>query len=82
MCEKLICYNKHRNIWCFILMLLPKSWHLLGLQNPHESTTGTNDSLKIRYQNDADTVNFQCEGSDDRLCDFDLKLMQIESEPW
>jgi len=42
--------------------------------------TGTNDSLKIRYQNDADTVNFQCEGSDDRLADFDLKLMQIESE--
>ena len=42
--------------------------------------TGTNDSLKIRHQNDADTVNFQCEGSDDRLADFDLKLMQIESE--
>ena len=42
--------------------------------------TGTNDSLKIRYQNDADTVNFQCEGSDDRLADFDLKLMTIESE--
>ena len=55
---------------------------LISLQNPYESTTGTNDSLKIRYQNDADTVNFQCEGSDDRLCDFDLKLMQIESEPW
>ncbi|CAJ1433274.1 unnamed protein product [Effrenium voratum] len=42
--------------------------------------TGTNDSLKIRYQQDADTVNFQCEGSDDRIADFDLKLMQIESE--
>jgi len=35
--------------------------------------------LKIRYQNEADTINFQCEGSDDRLADFDLKLMQIES---
>ena len=42
--------------------------------------TATNDSLKIRYQHDADTVNFQCEGSDDRIADFDLKLMQIESE--
>jgi len=42
-------------------------------------TAGTNDSLKIRYQNEADTINFQCEGSDDRLADFDLKLMQIES---
>merc|ERR1712050_329846 len=30
---------------------------------------------------DADTVNFQCEGGeDDRIADFDLKLMQIESE--
>ena len=68
-------------LYMLYLMLQAKSWHL-GLQNPFESTTGTNDSLKIRYQNDADTVNFQCEGSDDRLCDFDLKLMQIESEPW
>merc|ERR1712183_460604 len=24
--------------------------------------------------------NFQCEGGDDRIADFDLKLMQIESE--
>merc|ERR1711865_451623 len=32
-------------------------------------------------QNDADTVNFQCEsGEDDRIADFELKLMQIESE--
>merc|ERR1712232_89165 len=31
--------------------------------------------------NDADTVSFQCEsGDDDRISDFDLKLMQIESE--
>merc|ERR1739838_823141 len=30
---------------------------------------------------DADIVGFQCEsGSDDRIADFDLKLMQIESE--
>merc|ERR1711877_74908 len=42
---------------------------------------GPNDSLKMRYVNDADTVNFQCENSeDDRIADFDLKLMQIESE--
>merc|ERR1712076_349020 len=40
-----------------------------------------NDSLKLRWQNDADTVNFQCEsGQDDRIADFELKLMQIESE--
>merc|ERR1712137_586371 len=39
---------------------------------------GPTDSLKIRWQNDADTVSFQCEGSDDdRISDFDLKLMQI-----
>merc|ERR1712146_653282 len=37
--------------------------------------------LKLRWQNDADTVNFQCEsGEDDRIADFELKLMQIESE--
>jgi len=42
---------------------------------------GPNDSLKLRWQNDADTVNFQCEsGDDDRIADFELKLMQIESE--
>jgi proliferating cell nuclear antigen len=42
---------------------------------------GPNDSLKLRWQNDADTVNFQCESSDeDRIADFDLKLMQIEGE--
>merc|ERR1712060_522183 len=39
------------------------------------------DSLKLRWQAGADTVNFQCEGGDDdRIADFDLKLMQIESE--
>merc|ERR1712007_312639 len=37
--------------------------------------------IKVRAQNDADSVNFQCEsGDDDRISDFDLKLMQIESE--
>merc|ERR1719321_789080 len=42
---------------------------------------GPSDSLKLRYQNDADTLNFQCESdADDRIADFDLKLMQIESE--
>merc|ERR1719198_2567389 len=42
---------------------------------------GPNDSLKLRWQNDADTLNFMCESSvDDRISDFDLKLMQIESE--
>merc|ERR1719473_1006225 len=42
---------------------------------------GPSDSLKITYQNDADAVSFQCEsGSDDRISDFELKLMQIESE--
>merc|ERR1719515_135251 len=39
------------------------------------------DSLKLRWRGDADTVSFQCEsGEDDRIADFDLKLMQIESE--
>jgi len=42
---------------------------------------GPNDSLKIRWQNDADTATFQCESTqEDRIADFDLKLMQIESE--
>merc|ERR1719373_1140216 len=41
----------------------------------------TNDSLQIRYQNDADSVSFQCEsGDEDRISEFELKLMQIESE--
>jgi len=39
-----------------------------------------NDSLKVRYQSGADVVSFQCEGGEDRIADFDLKLMQIESE--
>merc|ERR1711979_73556 len=38
-------------------------------------------ALKLKWQNEADTVTFQCEGGeDDRIADFDLKLMQIESE--
>merc|ERR1712019_15014 len=41
---------------------------------------GGNDSLKLRWQSGADTVGFQCDGGDDRIADFDLKLMQIESE--
>merc|ERR1712061_632691 len=42
---------------------------------------GPSDALKLRWQSDADTVSFQCEGGeDDRIADFDLKLMQIESE--
>jgi len=42
---------------------------------------GPTDSLKLRWQNDADTVSFQCEsGADDRISEFELKLMQIESE--
>merc|ERR1711967_148157 len=42
---------------------------------------GPSDSLKLRYANDSDTVNFQCETSEeDRIADFDLKLMQIENE--
>merc|ERR1711966_140310 len=41
---------------------------------------GPTDSLKLKWQNDADTINFQCEsGDDDRIADFDLKLMQMES---
>merc|ERR1719226_230036 len=42
---------------------------------------GPSDSLKFRWQSGADMVGFQCEsGADDRIADFDLKLMQIESE--
>merc|ERR1719356_2402277 len=45
------------------------------------NTCGTSDSLKLKWQTDADTVTFQCEGGDqDRISEFDLKLMQIESE--
>jgi len=42
--------------------------------------TSPNDSLKIRHQVDSDVVGFQFEGSDDRISEFELKLMQIESE--
>merc|ERR1711957_938340 len=42
---------------------------------------GPSDSLKIQWKGGADTVGFQCEsGADDRIADFDLKLMQIERE--
>jgi len=42
---------------------------------------GPSDSLKLRWRQDADVCTFQCEGGDqDRISEFDLKLMQIESE--
>merc|ERR1711976_1157374 len=42
---------------------------------------GPNDSIRLKAKSDADTVTFQCEGGDqDRISEFDLKLMQIESE--
>merc|ERR1712050_198763 len=42
---------------------------------------GPSDSLKLKWRTDADTVTFQCEGGEqDRISEFDLKLMQIESE--
>jgi proliferating cell nuclear antigen len=42
---------------------------------------GGNDSLKLKHLSDTDMVSFQCQsGEDDRLADFDLKLMEIESE--
>ena len=42
---------------------------------------GPNDSLKLQAKQDADVVSFQCEsGDDDRIAEFELKLMQIESE--
>mmetsp|Transcript_38105 Transcript_38105/g.68101 ORF Transcript_38105/g.68101 Transcript_38105/m.68101 type:complete len:259 (+) Transcript_38105:54-830(+) len=41
---------------------------------------GPSDAMKIRHQVDSEVVNFQYEGSDDRIADFDLKLMNIESE--
>merc|ERR1712097_193620 len=42
---------------------------------------GPSDSLKLKYENDAASLNFQCETSEeDRIADFDLKLMEIESE--
>jgi len=41
---------------------------------------GPSDQLKLTWQNEADVVSFQCESEEDRIADFDLKLMQIESE--
>merc|ERR1712066_565016 len=42
---------------------------------------GPSDSLKLKWRTDADTVTFQCEGGEqDRISEFDLKLMRIESE--
>lgn len=42
---------------------------------------GPNDSLKLQWKNEGDSVSFQCEsGEEDRIAEFELKLMQIESE--
>merc|ERR1711907_499664 len=42
---------------------------------------GQSDSLKIHADTGANVVSFQCESSaEDRIADFDLKLMEIESE--
>jgi hypothetical protein len=57
------------------------TWYERGLGWNDLRDVGPNDSLKVRWQNDADTGNCQCESSEeDRIADFDLKLMQIESE--
>jgi proliferating cell nuclear antigen len=42
---------------------------------------GPNDSLKLKWQNESDQISFQCESAeDDRIADFEMKLMEIESE--
>merc|ERR1712187_178029 len=42
---------------------------------------GPNDQLKIAWRSENDSIAFQSEGGDsDRITEFDLKLMQIESE--
>merc|ERR1712182_34323 len=42
---------------------------------------GPNDSLKLKWQNESDQISFQCESTeDDRISDFEMKLMEIESE--
>merc|ERR1739848_701416 len=42
---------------------------------------GPNDSLKLKWQNESDQISFQCESTeDDRIADFEMKLMEIESE--
>jgi len=42
---------------------------------------GSSDSLKVKADTGADHVSFQCESSaEDRIADFDLKLMEIEAE--
>merc|ERR1712046_539389 len=42
---------------------------------------GPSDSLKLKYQDGSDQVGFQCESSDDdRIADFEMKLMEIEAE--
>jgi len=42
---------------------------------------GPADSLKLKADTGADHVSFQCESADDdRIADFEMKLMEIESE--
>mmetsp|Transcript_57336 Transcript_57336/g.145851 ORF Transcript_57336/g.145851 Transcript_57336/m.145851 type:complete len:260 (+) Transcript_57336:40-819(+) len=42
---------------------------------------GPNDSLKLRWQSGSDTLSFQYLANDeDRIAEFDMKLMQIETE--
>merc|ERR1712046_118008 len=42
---------------------------------------GDKDSQKVRSDNGADHVSFQTESnSEDKIAEFDLKLMEIESE--
>ena len=42
---------------------------------------GPNALLKLEWQDNSDHVSFQHEGSeDDRVADYDLKLLKIESE--
>merc|ERR1711904_175729 len=42
---------------------------------------GDKDTLKVRADNGADFVSFQTEsGAEDKIAEFDLKLMEIESE--
>merc|ERR1711988_1175450 len=42
---------------------------------------GPSDSVKLKWQDGSDQVGFQCESSeDDRIADFEMKLMEVESE--
>merc|ERR550514_1398184 len=42
---------------------------------------GQNDTLKLKWRDESDHIGFQSESSeDDRISDFEMKLMEIESE--